>query len=135
MEADDEFYPRGPIQAGAVLLEVIEDGSDRDAGVERPGDAQLLDPRRFNVGQDEVSCAYFDCVNSDLVGCPGCLSVFHPLHLGETVVLRDLLDVRVVVRACIAHEVEGPSVVRLLDGFGENHAGGAASGHPSEGDA
>ena len=37
--------PPGPIEAGAVLLQAIEDGSDRYASVERPRDAQLLDPR------------------------------------------------------------------------------------------
>ena len=58
VEAEDEFYPRGPIQAGAVLLELIDDCSDRDAGVKRPRDAQHLDPRRFDVGQDEVSGNY-----------------------------------------------------------------------------
>ena len=71
MEAEDEFYPRWQIKAGAVLLKVIEDGSDRDAGVECPGDAQLLDPHQFDVGQDEVSCADFDRTNSALVGRPG----------------------------------------------------------------
>ena len=42
-----------------------------DAGVENPGDAQLLDPRQFDVGQDEVSCTDFDRANSALVGRPG----------------------------------------------------------------
>ena len=52
--AKDEFYPRRPVQARAVLLKVVKDCPDRDAVVKRPGDAQLLDPRRFDVGQDEV---------------------------------------------------------------------------------
>ena len=134
MEAEDEFYPRGTVQAGAVLLEVIEDGSDRDAGVERPGDAQLLDPRRFNVGQDEVSHTYLDRANEALVGRTGCPVVLHPLHLGETIVFRESSDVWVVVGAHVAHEVEGPPVVRLVEGFGEDHAGGAAGGHPSGGE-
>ena len=55
VEAEDELHPRGLVQAGAVFLEVIEVCSDQDAGVKHPGDAQLLDPCRFNVGQDEVS--------------------------------------------------------------------------------
>ena len=33
VEAEDEFYPRGPVQAGAVLLEVVEDCLYRDVGV------------------------------------------------------------------------------------------------------
>ena len=61
--------------------------------------------------------------------------MLHPSHLEETVVLRELFDVWVVVRARVAHEVKGPSAVRLLDGFGEDHTGGVAGGHPSEGDA
>ena len=81
MEAEDEFYPHELIETGAVLLEVIKDGSDRDAGVERPGDAQLLDPRQFDVGQDEVSCADFDHANTALVGRPDGPSVFHTSHL------------------------------------------------------
>ena len=32
-------------------------------------------------------------------------------------------------------KVEAPSVVSLVDGFGEDHTGSAASGCPSEGDA
>ena len=36
---------------------------------------------------------------------------------------------------CIEHEVEGPSVVCLVDSFGKDQAGGASSGGPSEGDA
>ena len=71
VEAEDEFYPHGPVQAGALLLEVIEDGSDQDAGVKRPGDAQLLDPRQLDVGQDEVLRTYLDCANEALVGRPG----------------------------------------------------------------
>ena len=81
MDAEYELYPCRPVQAGAVLLEVIKDGSDRDAGVERPGDAQLLDPRQFDVGQDEVSCADFDHANTALVGRPDGPSVFHTSHL------------------------------------------------------
>ena len=126
--------PAGPIQAGAVLLELIKDGSDRDVGVERPGDVQLLDPRRLDFGQDEVLCSYFDRTNSALVVRPGYPDVFHPSHLGEMVVLREPLDVRVVVRVRVAHESEVPSVFCLVDGFREDHAGGAASGSPSEDD-
>ena len=33
------------------------------------------------------------------------------------------------------YEVDGPSVVHLVDRFGEDHAGGAAIGRPSEVDA
>ena len=135
MESKDEFYPRGPVQAGAVPLEVIKDCSDRYAGVKRPRDAQLLDPRRFDVGQDEVSSTYLDCANAALVGSPGCPAVLRPLHLGDTVVLQESLDVWVVVGVRVAHEVEGPSVVRLVDGFREDHGIGAAGGRPSEGDA
>ena len=87
MEAKDELYPRKPFQAGAVLLEVTEDGSDREAGVERPRDAQLLDPRQFDVDQDEVLRTYLDCANAALVSCPGCPAVLDPSHLGETAVL------------------------------------------------
>ena len=93
VEAEDEFYPRGPVQAGAVLLEVIEDGSDRDAGVERPRDAQLLDPHQFGVGQDEVSRPYLNRANTALVGRPGCSAIIHPSHLGETVVLEEPFNV------------------------------------------
>ena len=103
VEAGDEFYPRRPVQARAVLLEVFEDFSDRDAGVKCPGDAQLLDPRRFNVGQDEVSSTYLDCANAALVGRPGCPSVLHPSYIGETIVLQNPSDVWVVVRAHVAH--------------------------------
>ena len=78
---------------------------------------------------------YLDCVNAALVGRYGCPAALHPSHLGETVVLREPFYVWVVVRARVAREVEGPSVVRLVDGFGGDHAGGAASGRPSEVDA
>ena len=135
MEAEDEFYSRRMVQAGAVLLEVVEDFYDRDSGLKRPGDAQLLDPHLFDVGQDEVSSTYLNCANADLVGRPGCPAVLHPSHLGETVVLRDSFDVWVLVGARVAHEVEGPSVVCLVYGFGEEHARGTASVRPSEGDA
>ena len=135
MEAKDEFYPHGPVQARAALLEVIEDCYDRDAGVKRPVDAHLLDPRRFDVGQDEVFRTYLDCANAALVGLTGCPAVLHLSHLGKTVVLQEPFDVWVVAGARVAHEVEGPSVVCLVDVFGEDHAGGAASGCPSEGDA
>ena len=45
LEAEDEFYPLGLVQDGSVLLEVVEDCSERDAGVKIPKDTQLLDPR------------------------------------------------------------------------------------------
>ena len=51
------------------------------------------------------------------------------------VVLREPFYVWVVVGARVTHIVEGPSVVRLVDGFGEDYARGAARGRPSEGDA
>ena len=57
------------------------------------------------------------------------------MHLGEKVFLRESFDVRVLVGARVAHEIEGPSVVCPVDGIGEDHAGGADVGHPSEGDA
>ena len=134
VEAEDEFYPRGPVQDGAVLLEVVEDCSDRDAGVKRPGDAQLLDPRRFDNCQDKFSSTYLDCMNAALVGRPSCQAVLHPSHLGETVVLQKSFDVWVVVGARFVHEVKVPSVIRLVDGFGEDRARSAAGGRPSEGD-
>ena len=81
VEADDDFYPRGPVQAGAVLIEVIKDCSDPDAGVKRLRDAQLLDPRRFNVGQDEVLSTYLNCADAALVGCSVWQAVLHPSHL------------------------------------------------------
>ena len=108
VEAEYKFYPRGPVQAGAVLLEVIEDCSYQDSGVKRPGDAQLLDPRRFDVGQDEVLRTYLDCANAALVGRPGYPAVIHPSHLGEKVFLLEPFNVWVVVRARIAHEVKVP---------------------------
>ena len=42
MEAEDEFHSCRPVKAGSVLLEVVEDCSDVDAGVEGAGDAQIL---------------------------------------------------------------------------------------------
>ena len=87
VEAEDELHPHGPVYAGAVLLEVVEDCSDRDAGVKRPGDAQLLDPRRFDVRQDKVVHTHLNFVDAALVGRPSCSAVFHPAHFGDTVVL------------------------------------------------
>ena len=54
-----------------------------------------------------------------------------------------MFDLRVVVRTRVAHEIEGPSEIRLVDGIEEDHSGGAAEGAakgaagscPSEGDA
>ena len=132
MEAEDELHLRRQVQAGAVLLEMIEDCSDPDAGVKRPGDAQLLDPCQFDVSQDEVTSTYLNCADEDLVGCYGCPAVLHPSHSGETVVLRKSFDVRFLVKARVAHEIEGPYVVRLFNGIREDHNGGASDGRPSE---
>ena len=135
LEAEDEFYPRGLVQARDVLLEVVEDCSNRDVGVKRPGDAQLLDPCRFDIGQNEVSRTYLNCAYAALVCHTGCPAVFHPTHFLETVVLRKSFDVRVIIGARVPHEIEGSPVVRLVDGIGEDHAGGAAGGCTNEGDA
>ena len=136
VEAEDDLHPRGPVNAGAVLLEVVEDCSDRDAGVKRPGDAQLLDPRQFDVVQYEVTRTHLNCADTALVGRPGCPAVFHPTHFGDMVVLRKSFDGQVVIGTRVANEDEGHSlVVCLVDGIGEDHAGGAAGGRPSEGDA
>ena len=134
-EAKDELHPRGPVQAGALLLEVVEDFSDQDACVKRPGDAQLLDPRQFEVGQDEVARTHLNCADLALVGRPGFPAVFHPAHFGKTVVLWKSFDGRVVIGPRVAHEIESSPVVRLVYGIGEDHAGGAAGSLPSEGDA
>ena len=114
---------------------MAEDCSDQDAGVKRPGNAQLLDPCRFNVGQDEVSSTYLNCADAALVGRPGCPAVLNLSHFEETVVLQKLFDVRVVVGARVTHEIEGPYVLRLVDDSGEDHSVGASGGRPSEGDA
>ena len=105
VEAEDELHPRGPVKAGAFLLEVVEDCSDRDAGVKLTRDVQLLDPRRFDVGQDEVARNHLNCADVALVGHPSCPAVFHPAHFGETFVLRKSFDVRVVIGMRATHEV------------------------------
>ena len=92
VEAEDDLHPCGPVKAGSVLLDVAEDCYDRDAGVKRPGDAQLLDSRRFDVGQYEVARIHLNCVDVALVGHPGCPDVFHPAHFGETVVLSKVFQ-------------------------------------------
>ena len=61
--------------------------------------------------------------------------MLHPVHFGETVVLRKYFDGRVVIGTRVAHEVKGSPVVRLVDGIKEDHARGAAGARPSEGDA
>ena len=42
MEAKDELHARGPAEAGSVLLKVVKDCADGDAGVEGAGDVQLF---------------------------------------------------------------------------------------------
>ena len=50
VEAEDEFDTHGPVKAGTILLRVAENRADADSGVEGSRDAQLLDPRRLDVG-------------------------------------------------------------------------------------
>ena len=84
---------------------MVEDCSDQDAGVKCPGDAQLLDPRQLDVGQDEVARTHLNCTDAALVGRPGCPAVFHPANFCETVVLRKYFDGRVVIGTRVVHEV------------------------------
>ena len=87
MEAEDEFHARGPAEAGSILLEVDKDRAERDAGVEGAGDAQLLDPRRFDVGQDEVALPHLDGADAALVVRPRRPDVLEAAHHRRAVIL------------------------------------------------
>ena len=106
MEVEDDLNPCGPVKARVVLLKLVEDCSDRNAGVKRPRDTQLLDPRRFDIGQDEVVRTHLNCADATLVERPGCPAVFHPTLFGETVILRNYFDGLVVIGMRVVHEVE-----------------------------
>ena len=116
MEAEDEFNAGGAVHPGAVLLEVVKHGSDQDAGEERPGDAEFLEPGGLHVGEDEVSCPHFHGADAALVGRPGLPGLLHSTELGDSIVLGEVFDGGIVVSASGAHKIErGAGVVRLID--------------------
>ena len=63
-----------------MLIEVVKDCADRDAGVEDSGDAHLLDPHQFDVGQDEVAQPYLDGADATLVSRPRRPAVLDSAH-------------------------------------------------------
>ena len=136
MEAKDEFHHRWLVEASPVLLKVVEYRVDGDASVEGDGYAQLRDPRRFGVGQEEVALAHLDGADAALVGSPRRPAVLETKHHQRAVVLREVLYCGVVACMRSAHEVEGCApVVCFLDGFGEDYAGGTDGGRSGECDS
>ena len=107
MEAEDDFHARGTVEAGSILLKAVEDCADRDAGVEGDRDAQLLDPRRFDIGQDEVALPHLNGADSALVVRTRRPAVLKATHHQHVVILREVFNGRVVVRTHVVHEFEG----------------------------
>ena len=113
--------------------EIVEDIAGRDAGEEGEGVAQLLDPGRFNIGNDEVACAQLHGAYAVLVGRP------RRPHMLDSVQLQckgvrscECGDGRVVIVLRVVHDVEGDSpVVGLVDDVMEDDARGATGVLPS----
>ena len=78
--AEDEFHARRPVEASSILIKVVKDCADRDTGAEGSGDAHLLDPHQFDVGQDEVARPYLDGADGALVSRPCLPDVLKAAH-------------------------------------------------------
>ena len=80
METEDESHALGPVETGSILLEVVKYRADCDAGIEGAGDAQLFNPHRFDVVQDEVAHPHLDGADAALFRRPCRPAVLEAAH-------------------------------------------------------
>ena len=116
-----------------MVREMVKKLTRQDAGEEGEGVAQILDPGRFDIGEDEVAHAQLHGAYAILVGrlrLPHVLKAvqFRCAGAGSC----ECGDGRFVISSRVAHEVEGYiPVVGLVDAAREDNGGGATGVLPS----
>ena len=80
VQAKDEFHAREAVKASTEFSNMIEEILWRDGGEENVRVMQLLNPRCFDVGDDQVARANFHCTDPVLVVCSCLPYMFHAAH-------------------------------------------------------